>query len=150
MGARDLLSFGSVWLPEWGELSGADDARAVLAALRAFCEWAEERHEVPLRKAYEEDMLPLESSLPRIAEANRHRVRVDDVTLGDVYVVERADAASVMVRDAAGTPHELAVDAELGAHLRPGDHVRAERNGDLRLAVFCCYPPECAALQQKG
>jgi hypothetical protein len=147
--ARELLSFAAVWLPEWGDLKGADDARATLAALRAFCAWTQERHEVPLRDAYESDLVALEDSLPRVAEANRHCAPSDDVTMGDVYVVERSSGGSAVVLDATGAPHEPAIAADLAGHLRPGDHLRASLGTDGRFAVYRCYPPECAALQQR-
>ncbi len=150
LGARDLLSFCAVWLPEWGELAGAEEARAVLNALRAFCQWAEEQHEVPLRQAFEAEVAALEDSLPRIAEANRHRLRVDDVTLGDLYIVEQVDEAHVAVHDAGGARHVLELDLRMRVHLRAGDHLRANREGAATLLVYCCYPPECAALQPRG
>ncbi len=36
----------------------------------------------------------------------------------------------------------------LGSVVRPGDHVRADTTAGGELTVYCCYPPECAALQQ--
>ena len=147
LGARQLLSFATIWLPEWGELGGADDAHSVLAALRAFSGWCEERQEVPLREVYERELAPLESSLPRIAEANLARRPSEEASAGEVFLVREAGAAELRVQDSTGAELTVAADPALAVHLRPGDHLRASAGEDGALTVHCCYPPECAALK---
>ena len=147
LGARQLLSFAAVWLPEWGQLTGAEDARAVLHALRAFCAWAQERQELPLLELYERELASLEETLPRIAEANLARVPVDDAAAGEVLLV-LAGAPDLRLQDGAGAELAPELPAQLAANLQPGDHLRVSRAADGGLCVHCCYPPECAGLKQ--
>jgi hypothetical protein len=46
--ARDLLTFCAVWVPEFGGLREAEEARALLEALKAFCAWCEEQQDLPI------------------------------------------------------------------------------------------------------
>jgi len=142
IGARELLLFAAVWLPERGDLRGAADARGVLEALRAFCTWAEELHEVPLLAAYRASAGLLEESLPRITEANLHVVRGDDFAAG--RVVEFLGGSTIADRH--GHRHDVRLDPALQPLLEPGDRLRAETRERGEVRVFCCYPPESAAV----
>lgn len=144
-GGRELLSFAAVWLPEWGALSTAQEAREMLASLQAFCSWTEERHEHLLGAAFEERIAPLAESLPRVIEANRARTAADP-TAGDVFEYVSGEGRSAQIQISVGGPRSVRVPEALTAHLQPGDRVRGACDAEGELSVYCCYPAECAEL----
>jgi hypothetical protein len=147
LSARDLLGYTAWWLPESGELSNADDARAALAALGAFCQWADETQELSLRPAFDAIAAGLRTSLPRTVEANRRRTRAADPSAGELYEVLAVDHGTLRVRDRHKVEHEVFADPDLTTWLAAGDRLRAHRHDDRRLAVYCCYPPEARGLE---
>lgn len=144
LGGRELVLFAAVWLPERRLLKSADDARRMLAALRAFCAWSQENQDVALLDAYEREVATLERSLPRLVEAQRW-CRPDNGQASQVFEVTSTEGAFPSVRDARGDELTVEIEPRLADVLQPGDRLRARRNG-ARLDVFCCYPPESAAL----
>jgi len=144
LGARELLLFACVWLPERGELRGAADARQALEALREFCRWSEASQDVPLYAAYRAALEPLERSLPRIAEANLHRASAR--AKGEMYVLGESVARGARVVDPGGNAHEVRIAPAILRHLEPGDRIRGALEPDGELRVLGCYPPESAAL----
>jgi hypothetical protein len=62
-----------------------------------------------------------------------------------VFEVTSTEGANPSVRDARGDEHIVELEPRLADLLQPGDRLRARLNG-ARLDVFCCYPPESAAL----
>jgi hypothetical protein len=148
--ARDLLTFCSVWIPEFGGLREPEEARSLLDALKAFCAWCEEQQDLPIAAEFAALSAGLESSLPRVIVANRACEPGADLTTGRVFEVATAAAGRLSVRDAQGDVHEVAADGRLTPHLRPGDRMRAELRADPKtLRVLCCYPPESARLQPR-
>jgi hypothetical protein len=144
LGARELLLFACVWLPERGELRGAAEARQVLEALREFCRWCEESQDVPLYSAYRSSLEPLERTLPRIAEANLHRARA--TAKGEMYVLSEVAPEGARVVDAGGREHQVRIAAQILRHLEPGDRLRGELASGGALKILCSYPPESAVL----
>ena len=147
LGVRDLLAYACHWLPESDRLGDADAARAHLSAWNDFLRWADEEQGLALHAAFKPTLRGLESSLPRIIEANRRRTRASDPAVGELLECVRVhDQERLRVRDRAGDEFEAEVDPELVRWLRVGDRMRARLNDDGRLAVYCCYPPEARAL----
>lgn len=146
---HDLLRFTCHALPESGELDTADSARELLTALGRFCAWVEEKHEIPLHSEFKDTLRSLQSSLPRIIEANRRRTRVTDPAQGELleYIAPPTEEGSpALVRDREGREHAVAIDPLLTTWLRPGDRMRGRVQSEGPLAVYCCYPPESRAL----
>jgi hypothetical protein len=149
LGVSDLLAYTCWWLEEHDELRNADEARAQLAALQAFCRWAEDVHEVPLFTAFKAHFSALASSLPRIVEANRRRTRTADRVQGELYEIVNVEGSASVVRDRRGNETDAEIEPSLAEWLRPEDRVRARRLDDGRLAVYCCFPPEARELERK-
>lgn len=145
---RDLLVYAGWWLPESGALGGADDARARLASLAAFCRWAEAEHEVPLHSEFHATLAALGTSLPRIAEANQRRTRSARRDEGELLEIVALEDGRAHVRDRSGGESDVALDADLGSWLRAGDRLRGSPRSDGRIAVYCCYPPEVVELSR--
>jgi hypothetical protein len=161
-----LSLFAAVWLPERGELSGADEARALLAALRDFCAWVETAHEVPLAAAYAEHVAPLEEALPRIAEANRLLARAPHAAdraadRAAWFAITAVAPGHLALEDERGMPATCPVSSALASRLAPGDAVRAAPvdgdGGDAGggaaaggggLALVCVYPARARDLAQ--
>ncbi len=137
---RDLLAYATVWVPQRGGLSNADDARRLVGALRSFCRWAEERQSLPLLSGFRDALRGVESSLPRIVEANRRGgvpCAPGEGALMEVVSVEQ----EVRARTADGPEQSIEAGEGQRAWLRPGDHVLVTpRNGSMMLCR--CYPPE--------
>jgi hypothetical protein len=150
LSVRDLITYTCWWLPESGELENGSEARELLSALQQFCRWAEETHEVPLHTQFKSTITNLQSSLTRVIEANRRRTRSADKAEGELYEVLRVEAAGdrALVRDRAQNEVDVTLDPELGQWLRARDRLRARRHDDARLAVYCVYPPEAAAISE--
>jgi hypothetical protein len=147
LATRDLLAYTCHWLPEQGELENADAAREHLAELGRFCRWVEENQGLDLHEPFRSTLRGLESSLPRIVEANRRRTRSTDPAAGELFeCLELANAEHVRLRDRGGHERAARLDPELGTWLRPGDHLRGNVLPDGRVAVYCCYPPEAREL----
>jgi hypothetical protein len=149
--AKDLLAYTCYWLPESDRLENADAARRLLSALDRFCAWVEARHELPLHSEFKATLHSLQSSLPRVMEANRRRTRGADRTQGELYeftALSEGEKREVTVRDREGSEHSASIDPLLADWLRPGDRLRARRQGDGQLAVYCCYPPESRGLSE--
>jgi hypothetical protein len=149
LGARDLLVFGAVWLPELGQLSGADDARAVLAALESFCAWCDEAQDLPLSREFAQGAAELADSLPRLSEANRLRQSDAELTDGQVFEVREVAPGRLTLGDAQGDARAASADPRVTEHLRPGDRLRAEVDARGALRLYCCYPPESARIQPR-
>jgi hypothetical protein len=152
LGARDLLLYSALWLPEQGGLSSPEEATETLAALREFCLWAEERHEVALGRALEPLLPGLMESLPRITQANRllgSRLRESPEKAGESalleYVAPRPGGRSA-ARDTKGREHEVRVQPEIARLLQPGDRLRSQRDGQGSWQAVCFYPPETGQL----
>lgn len=145
--ATELLRFTTFWLLERGALGGADEARALLRALAAFCAWAESAHELPLATQFGATLDALRESLPRIVELNRLLDDPPADQTGELYEV-RADARGryAGLRDRQGRDHTAAPEHGLEARLRGGDRLRGAISLEGRLTVFRCYPPQAAGL----
>ena len=149
LAARDLLVFGSVWLPELGGLRDADEARALLAALESFCAWCDEQQEVPLSREFAQGAASLASSLPRVVQANRLCEPGADLSAGQVFEVAEVAPGSLSLTDARGNLRAARVDPRVSEQLEPGDRLRAELAADGALRLFCCYPPESGRIEPR-
>ena len=141
LGARDLILFASVWLAERGQLRNAAEARAMLAALREFCAWAQDSQDVELLRAYDEHLPPLEESLPRLVEANRWCLDGSG-RRSEVFECVEVNRASARLRDHHGEEFLAALDSRVLAALRAGDRLRGARSANGACDVFRCYPAE--------
>ncbi len=148
LGPRDLLVYAGWWLPETGTLAGADDARARIASLAAFCHWAEREHELKLHSEFQPTLARLGDSLPRIAEANERRTRGARRDEGELFELLKLEDERVQLRSKSDRVLAARIEPDLASWLRPGDRVRGSVRDQERLAVYCCYPPEVAALTQ--
>lgn len=147
LGQRELLAYTCHWLPESGALESADAARAHLSVFNGFLRWVEEAQGLALHADFKPTLRGLESTLPRIVEANRRRTRSSDPSSGELYeFLGMAEAGTARMRDRRGNEVVTELEGELAAWLRPHDHLRARLLDDGRLAVYCCYPPEARAL----
>jgi hypothetical protein len=143
LSAQDLREYTCRWLPESEELGNADEARRLLSALHQFCRWTEENHDVQLYSEFKSILQNVETSLPRLVEANRRRTRHSEPARGMVYECLALPARSrARVRDLEGREREVDVDADLVQWLQAGDRVRGSILADGRMAVYCCYPRE--------
>ena len=131
---------------------------ALVHALRRFCDWALDAHEVDVGSEVLDALDGLETSLPRIRRANAALDPAARET-GDEDVGERLEVVSVdaegaasfetsgdRVRTAAGDELTVLFDGALREHLRPGDQIRGRVELDGHALVYRCYPPEAAAL----
>lgn len=144
---RDLVAYTCHWLPENGGLQSADEARAHLVAFTSFCRWVAEAQGLDLYTGLKSMLRTLESSLPRVVEANRRRTRTSDPMTGALHeVVSLDERGAARLRDRAGDERDVEIDPELAHWLRAGDLLRARVHDDGRVAVYCCYPPEARAL----
>ncbi|MCZ6598836.1 MAG: hypothetical protein O7B99_14455 [Planctomycetota bacterium] len=148
LGRRDLLDFAARWLLDEKEVESAEEARVSLAALREFCRWSEERHQVPLWTSFGDTLERLEASLPRLVEARHHCVDgFDEDSMLYEYDVDGTEPVLIGADDAR---HSVRLDREIAALLVPGDLLFAiiPARGEAR--VFACYPPELAELRPSG
>jgi hypothetical protein len=147
LGLRELRAYTCHWLPENGGLESADAAREHLAIFGRFLRWVEETQGLELHATFKQDLRGLESSLPRIVEANRRRTRSADPATGELWTcVSVAPGGGCTLRNAGGLELESVLDPEIATWLAPGDFLRGRRLDDGRVAVYCCYPPEARGL----
>lgn len=142
---RELVLFTSVWLPERKLLRSADEVRRMLHALREFCAWSQENHDVALLDAYEKAIPPMERALARLVEAQRW-CRSDGGQASTLYEVADLDGPRPTLRDAYGTSFTADLEPRLAAALEVGDRLRARRVEGGRVDVFCCYPQQSASI----
>lgn len=147
---QHLLAFAAAWVPERADLENADEARRLVGALRGFCRWSEERHQLPLWRGFRETLKGIESSLPRVVEANRRLLRLEPRDSDEIWTLgDRVDGSRVSVLGTRERSAELELDPEVLRWLRPGDRVRLRHTAGA-VELVRCYPPECAALGVPG
>lgn len=138
LGARELAEFAARWLIDQDELTGADEARALVAALERFRRWSEESQALTLGPGSVELLQQLGRELPRIVEVNQRRTRRADTAEGELFVLQSIEGTSARVRGEDGEVL-VALDPMLAEWLRPGDRLRGRVNKG-RLALYACYP----------
>ena len=131
----DLLLFSGCFLIERGKLTSAEDARQALEALDQFCRWAEQEHSVELWTLFSDSFAELSESLPRLVAARRLLEEHAASSRVLLYQIE----TNLRAKRVEHADKSFDVDEQLREHLRPGDLVRALRNGDA-LTVVGCYP----------
>ncbi|MEM6570964.1 MAG: hypothetical protein AAF957_21310 [Planctomycetota bacterium] len=158
LSGTDLLQFATFWLQEKGALTSDEEAVALVHALRRFCDWALDAHEVDVGSEVLDALDGLETSLPRIRRANDAldpaAREAGDEDVGERLEIESIDAEGAAsfetsgdrVRTAAGDELTVLFDGALREHLRPGDQIRGRVELDGHALVYRCYPPEAAAL----
>jgi hypothetical protein len=144
LGGRELVRFASFWVIERDVVADADAARALITALRRFGEWCRDEHDHDVMELLTPALDGLESSLPRVIEANQlvpegARRAVDAEPVGDVFEV--VDDAASLLADAAGHELTLTIEPRVRAHLARGDRVRGTSRAGV-LSVLRVYPPE--------
>ncbi len=163
---RDLFQFATFWLQETGALGSDAEAAALVAALREFCEWALDAHEVDLGSEFLDALDGLETSLPRLRRANSalasgrgDRAGAPDGPSsegeGEGYTLLSMDGAQPgdfessgdRLRPRGGGEALTVILPEiLRPHLEPGDLLRAVISLEGNAIVYCCYPPEARSL----
>ncbi|MEM9383036.1 MAG: hypothetical protein AAGB93_24010, partial [Planctomycetota bacterium] len=158
LSGTDLLQFTTFWLQEKGVVESDAEAIALVHALRRFCDWALDAHEVDVGSEVLDALDGLETSLPRARRAN---AALDPAAraAGDEDVGERLEVVAVdargaskfeesadRVRTSAGDELTVLFDPALREHLQPGDQIRGRIELDGHALVYRCYPPEAAAL----
>jgi hypothetical protein len=138
LGATRLLDFSTRWLLDESGLVHAAEVEALLEALACFCQWSEERHDLPLWRQFGATLESLQRSVPRL-----FALRKGGLPGGGVgpYRVVRVGDREALVSDGAGRERPVALSEHQAAHLRDGDVVRlALENGRTTLAS--AYPRE--------
>jgi hypothetical protein len=143
--ASALLRFTAFWVPEQRALENGEEAQALIEALRVFCPWAQEHHDLPLNAGFSDRLDGLDANLPRIADVVRRIPAAAQDAVGELYEVISAAPIAPVVADREGEHHAVRLDPPVGADLRAGDRLRGRRTGDL-FEVLCVYPPEAAGL----
>ena len=155
---RDLFQFTTFWLQETRSLPSDEEAVALVAALREFCEWALDAHEVDLGSEFLDALEGLETSLPRMRRANDAldpgQTEASDGE-GEGYEVLSVDALQPdafegsgdrLAPRAGGDPLTVILPETLRGLIAPGDYLRATITLEGHARVFCCYPPEARSL----
>lgn len=152
---RDLFQFATFWLQETRALGSDAEASALVAALREFCEWALDAHEVDLGSEFLDALDGLETSLARMRRANDALDVHGTDSEGEGYQVlsvgEDQPESFEGSRDrlaprGGGDPLTVILPAALRPLLGAGDYVRATISLEGHASVFCCYPPEARSL----
>lgn len=141
LGRVRLLDFSARWLLDEPRLS-AVELEGVLDALAEFCIWAEEVHDLPLRREFEATLRELRPSIVRLAGV---RERDGAVRPGDLGRVVRADSEVVEVEVHDSQVCRPRSDAAV-SRVRPGDLVRLDAS---RARILAAYPPELAEVVLK-
>ena len=138
LSARDLARFAGVHAIERGLVRTAGEAQQLVAALRKFCRWAREVHEVDLGAEGEALLKRLESELPRVAEANARRTRqAEGGDYAELLHLEADGRADVHLE---GATRNVRIDMTLVPWLKPGDRLRSRIDDEGRLAVYAVFP----------
>jgi hypothetical protein len=155
---RDLFQFTTFWVQETRALTSDPEAVALVAALREFCEWALDAHEVDLGSEFLDALDGLETSLPRMRRANDalEPGPTDPVEAeGDGYQVVAVDSQQPASFETSGdrlAPRgggdslTVILPEPLRGLVAAGDYVRATISLEGHARVFCCYPPEAKSL----
>ena len=144
LGGRELVRFASFWVIERDVVADAGAARALITALRRFGEWCRDEHDHDVMELLTPALDGLESSLPRVIEANQQLVAETrppqrEEPVGDVFEV--VDDAASLLADAEGRELTLTIEPRVRAHLARGDRVRGTSRAGV-LSVLRVYPPE--------
>lgn len=135
---RDLARFAGVHAIERGIARTAGEAQQLVAALRKFCRWAREVHEVDMGAEGEALLKRLESELPRVAEANARRTRqAEGGDYAELLHLEADGRADVHLE---GATRNVRIDMTLVPWLKPGDRLRSRIDDEGRLAVYAVHP----------
>lgn len=152
---RDLFQFATFWLQEKRALRSDSQAVALVGALRSFCEWALDAHEVDLGSEFMDALEGLETSLPRTRRLNEAILApASDAETGELYEILALDSAAAAdfessedrVRTLGGEAMTVILPDYLRPELRLGDRIRATVSLTAHAEVLCCYPPESRAL----
>jgi hypothetical protein len=137
-----LLDFSARWLLDEGGLEGVAEAATVLEALAAFCQWCQERHDMPLAQEFGPTLALLRASVPRHLVLRRHVAAGGD---SGAFRVVRIAPGRAVVRDSSGQERAVPLTSAQTEHLRDGDLVSLAFAGGAP-ALGRGYPPELAAL----
>ncbi|QDV07352.1 hypothetical protein Poly30_28760 [Planctomycetes bacterium Poly30] len=155
---RDMFRFATFWLQEKEVLTSDAEAVALVGALRTFCNWALDAHEVDLGSEFLYALDGMEFSLPRmrhanmrVPEADRARGIAESGELYEILELEGPEPGAFetshdKVRASNGDVLTVIVASPLRDALAPGDRVRGEITLDGRARIYRCYPPEAKAL----
>ena len=138
LSARDLARWAGVYAVDRGVVSTANDAQQLVAALRKFCRWAREVHEIELGDEGEHLLKKLDSELPRIAEANARRTRASEGgELAELLTLEVDGKAEVRYE---GSVRTVRLDVSLVPWLKAGDMLRGRPDDEGRFALYSAHP----------
>ncbi|HED64239.1 MAG TPA: hypothetical protein ENJ09_01665 [Planctomycetes bacterium] len=139
LGRREVLDFAGRWLLDEGNLSGPEEARAVLHALGEFCHWCEDRHEHQLWSAAGDLVERLAESVPRLVLARQH---TEAASAADApWEIRSVGDGALHLVSQDRAERNLPVPAILAELLRPGDLVHAREEAGA-LSLSACYPAE--------
>ncbi len=145
---RQLVIFCCVWLPEWGRLDSEPELCDLLSALRDFCAWADQNHQLSLSATFETDLLGIERDLPRVWSAGQLREPSAAADSGSLFLVRGVEGDVLQLESASGA-WSARVDARLAQRLRAEDRLRGALDRDGTLHVYCVYPPQCRTLEAR-
>ncbi len=160
---RDLFQFATFWLQETGALGSDAEAQALVVALREFCEWALDAHEVDLGSEFLDALDGLETSLPRMRRANDALSAAQGAPQGPPPAEGEGEGYTVLSVDetqpeafetsgdqlrprGGGEPLTVILPEVLRPHLEAGDLLRATISLEGTASVLRCYPPEARSL----
>lgn len=152
---RDLFQFATFWVLETRALASDDEAVALVHALREFCEWALDAHEVDLGSEFLDALDGLETSLPRARRANAALPAPSADAEGQGFEVVAVDGAQPesfevsgdrLRERSSGDEFTVILPPSLREHLRAGDHLRGTIRLEGDAEVLTCYPPEARSL----
>jgi hypothetical protein len=139
-GPTRLLDFSTRWLLDESGIRHSEEVEALMEALASFCQWCEERHDLPLWRQFGSTLDSLRRSVPRLL-----LLRQDGPAggIGPFHVMHVGEQQA-LVTDGEGREREVQLNPHQAAHLRDGDLVRLViEEGKATLAS--AYPRELAA-----
>src|SRR5688572_9035793 len=114
LGSARLLDF-TRWILDESGLAGVAEVETLLEALTSFCQWCEERHDLPLWHQFGSTLDSLRTSLPRHLALRRDT----PVNAGrGTYLVVRVGEREALIRDGKGRERAVALTEHQAAHLR--------------------------------
>jgi hypothetical protein len=139
LGRRELLDFCARWLLDEDKLDSSAQVDRLFEALGSFCRWSESQHAHDLWTCFGGGLESLAESVSRLVEARReHELAQSEADR--IYEVTEIRGDQLELADLAGKPRSARVPKGLGAHLRPGDLLRAELLADGGARPAGCYP----------
>jgi hypothetical protein len=143
LGRSRLIDFSTRWLLEETHLA-PPELQPLLEGLRGFCAWAEDYHELPLRRDFGAVLAEAWEPILRLCASRPYWQRGRK---GWVGVVIHSGNEALELRPRAGEPRRAVVDCALASLVRPGDLVVLGTDNDEVQAI---YPSQLAEVLSEG